>query len=63
MPSAQVDMRQTLTLEQVQETLNLLKGAVQIAYPAYHGLPTWDPVRQLLEEKDAIKGTEISEVN
>ncbi|KAL8272478.1 hypothetical protein Esti_003601 [Eimeria stiedai] len=57
----QVDLRKPLTLEQAKESLNLLKGAVQIAYPAYHSLPTWEPARLLLEGKESNAGSEISE--
>ncbi|CDJ31676.1 uncharacterized protein EMH_0009880 [Eimeria mitis] len=55
------ERRETLQLEAVQETLNVLRGALQIAYPANHGLPTWEPARLLLEDKDTTGGQEISE--
>ncbi|KAL8451151.1 hypothetical protein Emed_002189 [Eimeria media] len=60
-PPKEVDLREPLTLEQAKESLNLLKGAIQIAYPAYHGLPTWEPARLLLEGKESNAGSEISE--
>jgi hypothetical protein len=36
-------------LEDVKEQLAMLKGAVMIAYPAYHRLPVYDPAREELE--------------
>ncbi|KAL8424765.1 hypothetical protein Efla_001354 [Eimeria flavescens] len=56
-----VDLRETLTLKKVQESLDLLKGAVNIAYPAYHNLPTWEPAMLLLEGKKTDGSSEISE--
>ncbi|CDI81765.1 hypothetical protein, conserved [Eimeria praecox] len=56
-----VERREALQLDAVQETLNLLRGALQIAYPANHGLPTWEPARLLLEDKETTGGQEISE--
>lgn len=46
-----VDNKKLLTLEELQETLMLFRGAVMIAYPGYHGLPPWDPVWLILEDK------------
>lgn len=31
------------------EAIDNLRGAVMIAYPAYHSLPTWEPARMILE--------------
>lgn len=33
-----------------------LRGAVMIAYPAFHRLPVYDPVRQELENKEELDG-------
>lgn len=60
--SVQVERREALLLEAVQETLNLLRGALQIAYPANHGLPCWEPARLLLEDKETTGGQDISQV-
>lgn len=43
--------RQNLVLKELEEQFNLLRGAVMIAYPAYHGMPTWDHVYLILEDK------------
>ncbi len=40
-----------LTKQALTDAINLLRGAVMIAYPAYHGLPTWEPARMILEDK------------
>lgn len=40
-----------LTKKVLTDAINTLRGAVMIAYPAYHGLPTWEPARMILEEK------------
>ncbi|CDJ60050.1 hypothetical protein, conserved [Eimeria maxima] len=56
-----VERREALRLEAVQETLNVLQGALQIAYPANHGLPSWEPVRLILEDKETTGSQEISE--
>ena len=29
-----------------------MKGAVNMAYPAYHGLPPWEPAMIILENDD-----------
>lgn len=39
-----------------QEHVDNLRGAVMIAYPAYHRLPVYDPVRQELEDKEELDG-------
>lgn len=56
-----VGMRESLTIGATKESLDLLKGALQIAYPAYHGLPSWEPARLILEGKETNGGSEISE--
>merc|ERR1711879_92606 len=42
-------MKKNLTIEGLKEQINLLRGMVMIAYPAYHGLPEWEPVVEMLE--------------
>jgi len=32
--------------------IDLIRGAVMIGYPGYHGLPEWEPVRLLLEGQE-----------
>lgn len=40
-----------LDLKELEEQFSLLRGAVMIAYPAYHGLPEWEQVYLILEDK------------
>jgi hypothetical protein len=40
----------------VDQQLDLLRGAVMIAYPAYHRLPSFDPARIELEAKEEPDG-------
>jgi len=40
-----------LTQKALNEAISNLRGAVMIAYPAYHDLPTWEPARMILEDK------------
>ena len=35
--------------------MNLIRGAIMIVYPAYYGLPEWDPVYMILEDKMNFK--------
>ena len=44
-----VDQKKCINKEEVSEAINLLKGAVMIAYPAYYELPEWEPVYLILE--------------
>lgn len=43
--------KKSLDIKVLEEHISLLRGAVMIAYPAYHGLPDWDYVYLILEEK------------
>jgi len=46
-----VDQKSPLTIKELREAMDCLRGAVMIAYPAYHGLPDWEPVKMVLENK------------
>lgn len=41
----QVAMKINLTLKELQECQNTLKGVMMIAYPGYHGVEDWEPAR------------------
>lgn len=45
------DLKKHLLVDEVKEIIMLFKGAVMIAYPGYYGLPDWEPVLLLLEDK------------
>ncbi|KAG8185650.1 hypothetical protein JTE90_008922 [Oedothorax gibbosus] len=47
-----------LTIDTIQETLDILKGAVMITYPM--GLPSYDIVHLELEGKEDLTGTQAS---
>mmetsp|Transcript_10221 Transcript_10221/g.11398 ORF Transcript_10221/g.11398 Transcript_10221/m.11398 type:complete len:97 (+) Transcript_10221:480-770(+) len=40
-----------------QTHIDNMRGAVMIAYPAYHRLPAYDPTRLELEDKEELDGT------
>jgi len=51
-----VELRTFLDLASLQAQLGMCKGAVQIAYPAFHRLPWYDPVRMECEDKEELDG-------
>jgi len=58
-----VDHKRTLNEKSCQELIDNMRGAVMIAYPAYHRLPAYDPARQELEDKEELDGhTEFQDV-
>ena len=48
----QIDRKVCLTFEALEHQLDIFKGLVMMAYPGYHGLGEWEPIRVLLEEPD-----------
>ena len=48
----QIDRKVCLTFEEIEHQLDVFKGLVMMAYPGYHGLGEWEPIRVLLEEED-----------
>ena len=59
-----VAMKKNLNIKDLKEQFDLLRAAVMISYPGYFGLPAWEPVRILLEDKKALEGreTDVGEV-
>lgn len=58
-----VDARKTINEKICEEMINNMRGAIMIAYPAYHKLPAYDPSRQELEDKEELDGhTEFQDV-
>jgi hypothetical protein len=51
-----VEQKKCLDLKTVENELNKLKGAVMIAYPAYHRLPHYDPARLECENREELDG-------
>merc|ERR1719291_763107 len=56
----QVQMKQLATSKALEEAINNVRGAVMIAYPM--GLPDYDGVRQILEEREVLEGAASLEV-
>lgn len=48
----QIDRKVCLTFEALEHQMDIFKGLVMMAYPGYHGLGVWEPIRVLLEEED-----------
>ena len=46
-----------ITVEEIKVQFGLLRGAVMIAYPAYHRLPVYDPAREELEHPMTADGS------
>lgn len=53
---ALVAQRRCINAQVCKEHLDNMRGAVMIAYPAYHRLPVYDPVRSELEDKEELDG-------
>jgi hypothetical protein len=51
-----VEQRKCLDYKTAENELNKLKGAVMIAYPAYHRLPHYDPARAECENREELDG-------
>jgi len=46
----QIDRKVCLTFQALEHQLDIFKGLVMMAYPGYHGLGEWEPIRVLLED-------------
>jgi hypothetical protein len=53
-----VQQKKPLTAAALQSAIDNIRGAVMICYP--QGLPEWDMVRQCLEEREDLSGTNVS---
>merc|ERR1719498_2196182 len=53
---ALVAQRRCVNAKVCQEHIDNMRGAVMIAYPAFHRLPVYDPVRLELEDKEELDG-------
>ena len=51
---AHTESKKITKISELTEILNLLKAAIMIGYPEYTGLPEWEPVRQIMEDKTDI---------
>jgi hypothetical protein len=57
---ALVLQKQPLTAAALEAAIDNIRGAVMICYPA--GLPAWDFVRQCLEGREVLTGTNVSRI-
>lgn len=51
-----INPKTPLTRQLLKEAINNLRGAIMIVFPAYHGLPEWEPARMILEDKFDFTG-------
>lgn len=49
---SQVDRKVCLNMEMLQQQLDIIRGITMMAYPAYHGLGEWEPIRVILENNE-----------
>jgi hypothetical protein len=52
--SQRAEMKKLTTVKELLDFIDLLKAGVMIGYPAYYGLPEWEPCRVFLEEKQDL---------
>lgn len=58
-----VTQKRTIDRSTCQTQIDNMRGAVMIAYPAYHRLPVYDPTRLELEDKEELDGmSELQQV-
>jgi len=55
-----VDMKQSISKKPLEDAIANIRGAVMIVYPM--GLPDYDHVRQILEEREELEGASALEV-
>lgn len=49
---SQVDMKVCLSKKMMIDQLDIIRGLVMMAYPAYHGLGDWEPIKVILENRE-----------
>lgn len=48
----QIDRKIPLNYEVMRNQIDIYKGLVMMAYPGYHGLGEWEPIRVILENQE-----------
>lgn len=48
----QVDQKVCLTKKMMMDQLDIIRGLIMMAYPAYHGLGEWEPIKVILENRE-----------
>jgi hypothetical protein len=49
---SQVDNKVCLTKKMMTEQLDLIRGLIMMAYPAYYGLGEWEPIKVIMENRE-----------
>lgn len=52
---SQVDMKINLTKKMMTDQLDIIRGLTMMAYPAYHGLGEWEPIKVILENREEFE--------
>jgi hypothetical protein len=56
------ERRVPTTMQELRDAVQLMKGGIMMAYPAYHGLPDWEPCVVLFENpniEEVLRGETI----
>lgn len=59
------ETRLPITMQALREAAQLMKGGVMMAYPAYHGLPEWEPCVVLFENpniEEVLRGETVHDI-
>lgn len=48
----QVDRKQSLNVDMLKHQLDVFRGLIMMAYPGYHGLGDWEPIKVILENRE-----------
>jgi hypothetical protein len=59
----QIDRKICLSLEGLEAQLDTFKGLLMMAYPGYHGLGAWEPIREIFDGDIPLVGEELEEAN
>ena len=49
---SQVDKKVVLTKKIMTDQLDIIRGLMMMAYPAFHGLGEWEPIKVILENRE-----------
>jgi hypothetical protein len=49
---SQVDKKVCLTKQMLMDQLDIIRGLMMMAYPAFYGLGEWEPIKVILENRE-----------
>ena len=52
---SKVDQKVCLTKQMMTDQLDIIRGLTMMAYPAYHGLGEWEPIKVILENREEFE--------